>query len=380
MYTVLKTDAVKKVICDQIDRMALKPGDIIYSENQMIDICAVSRVTVRRAVKQLVNEGLLFSVRGKGVFVTGGRRSARRDSSSDDRLKLIEYIAPMGEEISNKPVYGAIQVMLATEREIARRGYKIVFTSTGGNVDEERRKVKAAVDGRYAGIMLEPVCNETNDSLLGNLELLRKSGRPYVILDHYVPDDKASNVYEDDFHGAYIAVSHLIGQGHRRILHINSDCDYLSVRRKGYKTALIDHGISIEDSLNFHGPSRMEGGKYHIEYKKLGYQAVVECLRRKTGFTAIFAVNDAAAAGAIDALRDKGLEVPSDISVVGYDDCAYEEYALTTIRRPFDEIGIIAAQSLMDQMHSGAARTPVGMQVGVKPTLVIRDSVSPPHN
>jgi LacI family transcriptional regulator len=110
-----------------------------------------------------------------------------------------------------------------------------------------------------------------------------------------------------------------------------------------------------------------------------GYHATLRLLCGSGDFSALFAFNDVSAIGAIRAIRDRGLRVPRDISVVGFDDvqsAAFQNPALTTIRQPLHDMGALAAKSLLAQISSQISREAVPRQIVVDPDLVVRESTA----
>jgi LacI family transcriptional regulator len=171
----------------------------------------------------------------------------------------------------------------------------------------------------------------------------------------------------DNRRGARLAVDHLLDLGHRRIAHVrgaegNADA---SERLLGYREALAARGVAADPALELPGDFREESG-----YAAGGRLADLEPRP-----TAVFAANDAMAIGCLAGLRSRGLEVPQDVSLVGFDDVPNARYltpALTTVRVPMAEVGSRATERLL-RMLSDPAATGVVDEV-IAPTLSIRDS------
>jgi LacI family transcriptional regulator len=111
-----------------------------------------------------------------------------------------------------------------------------------------------------------------------------------------------------------------------------------------------------------------------------GYLATQKLLASGEAFTALFSFNDVSAIGAIKALREAGLRVPQDVSVVGFDDvqsAAFQNPALTTVRQPLRRMGVLAAQTVLQQIGSGVGGN-AAQQIIVDPELVVRESTCPP--
>jgi LacI family transcriptional regulator len=168
----------------------------------------------------------------------------------------------------------------------------------------------------------------------------------------------------DDRHGAALAVRHLIEAGHRRIAFIAGSENHPDAveRFEGYKKALQDAGIDFDPKLAAVGDWHEEGG----------VRATLELLGSKTPFTALFCVNDQTAYGACLALYRKGLSVPGDVSVIGFDDLpssAYRLPPLTSVRQSIGELGDRSARAILQLIAGRRPRIdppPVG--------LVIRES------
>lgn len=197
------------------------------------------------------------------------------------------------------------------------------------------------------------------------------AGWPVVTVDREVQLPSASVVQSDHRTGATMATQHLLDLGHRRIAHLGGTPGLMvtEARRSGYVEALAHAGIDLDDSLVV--PSGF--------LEKDGYEAANELIRRDVDFTAVFAANDLSAIGALAALEEQGLRVPSEVSVVGFDDIRLSSYIrprLTTVRQDIFQLGARAAEILIDQFTSDTA---VGVLQEIMPVdLVVRESTAPP--
>jgi DNA-binding LacI/PurR family transcriptional regulator len=173
---------------------------------------------------------------------------------------------------------------------------------------------------------------------------------------------------------AELAIDHLNGLGHRRVAFIkgqrfSSDTES---RWRGIRHAMEKRGLTIVPKL----VAQLEGDQPTHEP---GYLATQRLLAEGETFTALFAFNDVSAIGAIKALREAGLRVPHDVSVVGFDDvqsAAFQNPGLTTVRQPLRTMGMLAAQTVLQQI--GATTSAVhAQQIVVDPELVVRESTCP---
>jgi LacI family transcriptional regulator len=176
-------------------------------------------------------------------------------------------------------------------------------------------------------------------------------------------------VITDSFEGAYLATDHLIKLGHTHIAHISGLDSQFSARerRRGYETALTDAGLTRDNHLWRSGDNTMESGYYLMK----------DLLQSGTVFTAVFTYNDIIALGAFRAIKEAGLRVPADMSIVGYDDILLGEFfdtPLTTVHQPIEEIARKSAELLFEKIKSDNAATP--QQIVLKPHLTVRSSTS----
>ena len=190
---------------------------------------------------------------------------------------------------------------------------------------------------------------------------------PIVLVSRAIAGASIDSVTSDDAAGAALAVDHLVGLGHRDIAHIDGGNGAgADGRRTGYATAMQRHGFAER--------ARIAAGSYTEEG---GARGVAELLAAGARPTAIFAANDLAAVGALDALARQGLSVPGDISLVGYDNtslAALRHIDLTTVEQPRLAMGRTAATLLLERLES--RRTAV-RRVVMPPTLVVRGSTAP---
>jgi LacI family transcriptional regulator len=195
---------------------------------------------------------------------------------------------------------------------------------------------------------------------------------PTVLLNCFVANHTLASVVPGELLGGYVATLHLIRAGHRRIGHIagQSWTDPSRDRLKGYRRALAEHDILYD-------PALVRPGNWE---PPTGYEHTMTLMDLPDPPTAIFLANDMMAVGAYDALKERGLRIPEDVSVVGYDDREIAQFMrppLTTVVLPHFEMGIQAAELLIDGQLRPEGRQP---QVKVDCPLVERASVAPPRN
>jgi DNA-binding LacI/PurR family transcriptional regulator len=201
--------------------------------------------------------------------------------------------------------------------------------------------------------------------------------RPLPTVTISCPDkhEWVTNIVLNHKRAAELAIGHLTGLGHRHIALIKGQA-FSSDTEPRWQA--IQHAAAKANlKLNPELMAQLEGDSPSHDP---GYFAAQRLLASKAPFTAIFAFNDVSAIGAIRAVREAGLRVPQDVSVVGFDDvqsAAFQNPALTTVRQPLRTMGILAAEAIARQIASPSDHPP-SRQVIVDPELVVRDSTCPP--
>lgn len=180
----------------------------------------------------------------------------------------------------------------------------------------------------------------------------------------------ADVVFNDDYEGSRLALEHLIELGHKHIVHLTGVGGIAINRRKAYSKIMKAAGLG---GLIFgEGQPTTEIG---------GYLAALECIKSKTKFTAIYAANDYIAAGAWSALRENGLQVPQDVSIIGYDNSPISsDYLLkfSTIDEQGTAVGRQAAVMMLERIGTNGPYTTES--VLIKPTIVLRSSTANPKS
>jgi LacI family transcriptional regulator len=254
------------------------------------------------------------------------------------------------------------EVVRGVEKVALERGFSVILCHSDYSLSQEIHYVNVLQSERVAGVLWFPATDDPSPAIL-----LAEYEIPLVILDRVVPGLQALSIVADNFRGGYLAVEHLIQNGHRRIGCIArpSELSHSQERVRGYRAALLDHGLPIEPELIIRGGFRMEDGRL----------ATHRLLELDPAPSAIFTYNDFMAIGALRAAHERGLSVPRDVSIVGFDDipqAAYTVPALTTVQQSKLEMGCRGAESLLELSFGkepGAFdQTPLEVQ------LIVRES------
>ncbi len=202
---------------------------------------------------------------------------------------------------------------------------------------------------------------------------LAHSLSPAICVSGHDTTPGVTNIVLDHERAAVLGLDHLIKLGHRRIAAIKGQ-EFSSDTEVRW-TAICEVAKRMEVPIKSELMTQMEGDSPSPE---IGYLATKKLLEKREPFTALFAFNDVSAIGAIRALREAGLGVPEDVSVIGFDDipaAAYNYPALTTIKQPLREMGRLAAEYLLKRISNGAHEA-FPAEVTVEPELIVRQSTS----
>ena len=260
-------------------------------------------------------------------------------------------------QLIGSPLYDVI--LRGILKGIDGTGYSPLFADGGWAMDKNQMALNMFLQRQVDGLII----------LNGNSpeEFLVKIARqiPIIIVGRDIAELRGQCLPFDDFEAAHKATRYLIDAGHSRIAHITGLQNHQDAieRRDGYLKALEETGTEVDPDLIIEGDFT----------EPSGVMAVEMLLMRGRIFSAIFAANDQMAFGSRLALYRRGLRVPDDVSIIGFDDQAPSAYMvppLTTIRRPPLEIGEAAGRALVDLMQGKSIAMPV-----FKSTLIIRESV-----
>ncbi len=320
-----------------------------------VSIATVSRVLngrddVAPETRELV--GRIIQERGYSA-----NRGARALSAG--RTGLVGVLVPLV-----YPVYFSAILSGATEA-LQEHDLRAVLSPTGHQHDREVTLLDRLMHGLTDGALI--VLPEESSE---ELEHLVDAGYRLVVIDPLMPlDDRIASVSAAHTSGADQAMKHLLGLGHRRIAIITGPRGWVATedRRRGYHAALASAGILPDPALEVESNFEIDGGE----------QAAFQLLDMAEPPTAIFAFNDNHAIGAIKAARIRGLRVPEDLSIVGFDDVEHATIVtpmLTTVRQPLAEMGRTAVSLLMRLLERHSLET---LHVELATRLVVRESSGP---
>jgi DNA-binding LacI/PurR family transcriptional regulator len=256
-----------------------------------------------------------------------------------------------------------VEVVDGIEQEAIAAQYHALFNTGGRSARGESGAIETLLQLRTDGLILAGAVLPARDIRAA------AATAPVVLVARPSRWADVDSVTNDDRAGAQLAVDHLVQLGHRDIVHIDGGTGAgASLRRAGYLDAMRRHGLAAR--------ARVVPGAYTEEG---GASGVGEILASGAQPTAVVASNDLAAVGALQALEERGLRVPRDVSLVGYDNtflAALGHINLTTIDQPRHQMGITAVRLLLERLDHGRRRA---KRLVVPPSLVVRGTSAPPR-
>jgi LacI family repressor for deo operon, udp, cdd, tsx, nupC, and nupG len=317
-------------------------------------IAGVSTATVSRtlAEPEKVTEETRRKVE-EAIQRIGYVRNALARSFRMQRTQTILVLLP---DVGN-PFYSLI--IQGLEEVAQHHHYRLLIGDTQNQAEREQQYLQAVRQRQVDGVI-------SLGHTLPDIPELNGKRIPIVMACEYLHDASVSSVSIDNIAAAETATEHLLSLGHRRIIFINGPAHtpLSKDRLRGYRNALKNAGVEYDPRLVRRGDFSLASGE----------QVALEIFQENLTFSAIFAANDTMAIGAIKVLRGRGLRIPDDISVIGFDDIEFAQYVeppLTTIHQPRREIGRAAMKKMIAKLANKSEK--VG-QVILGHELVLRSS------
>ena len=263
------------------------------------------------------------------------------------------------------------QTILGIENVLDPIGYHIVLHNTEYDAQKERRILENLYDMFVSNVILSSV-----DPSSKFLQSLAGQGMRFIFLDQNSDINGSSCISFDAKKGARIATNYLINQGHRDIVFATTPLTRWTRLEiyKGYKEALANAGIKLRDSFVFVGDDSEILDRQNLELE-IGRQLGNRFYDEKCPATAVLCINDMLAISFMSAINRRGINVPEDVSVIGFDDIQLAEYTtppLTTIRYTSYDVGRLAGMMLTESISEDK---PFDLQMHVTPQLIVRRSV-----
>jgi len=330
-----KYQQLRDILRKEIDEGKLKVGDRILSEEKIAERHGVSLGTVRQAMAELVNEGLIYKEQGKGTFI------------AEKKKKKTFTIGLLLTDIGN-PFFSQLARSIQEKAHILK--YSVIYYNTNDQLLRETESIDMLIKRRVDGVILVPVLKNGEERLM---QKLRKNDIPFVYLDRYLNEPASDYVIIDNLSGVRQAMEYLISLGHKKIGCISAQpfTQVLEQRVKAYKKIVRENNLATDSLVQ------------------------ISDLSMKNRPTAIFATNDIIAIGAYKAAKNKGIKIPQGLSLIGFDDIetsSHLEVPLTSISQPIDKMGQMAVEILLERSEKKDSENL--QKIVLEPKLVIRES------
>lgn len=332
-----------------------KPGDKIPSEYELAATFSVSRHTVRKALAILVSEGYINAEHGKGTFCSERMRySGKSKNIAVVTTYLSDYIFP--------------SLIQGINNVLTEKGYSIILKNTNNSRAREAKCLEDILTKDIDGLIIEPSKSEIYCRHTYLYEKMDTYGIPYVFIQGIYPQmAEKPYILMNDCKGGYDLTKYLLELGHREIAGIFKVDDIQGrERHKGYVKAIQEAGLP-------YNPDKVLW--FHTEDRTIHpIRWISDMIDQRAVIDAVVCYNDQIAAEVIRTIKEKGLRVPEDISVTGYDNSFIAREGrtkLTTIAHPHEELGRQAAVLLLELIEGKKGGT---RQYVIEPQMIKRES------
>ncbi len=259
------------------------------------------------------------------------------------------------------------RICRAAEDYAAKEAYNLFICSADEDVEKENRLIEMLIDRQVDGLIISSVQSKSTE-----FTQLKEMDLPFVLIDRHFPKLDTNYVIVDNYSGAYQAVQHLIAEGHRKIAYLAiSPAHLITIRERmrGYKEALKDAGIRMNNRLVYEIP--------HDDYRNGVEETLDKLLGSKIGVTALFTSNNSLAIAAMEYLKKKKINIPTDLALVSFDDIDLFRLSVpsvTAVAQPVDELGAKATEVLINHIKAGNDAPYPLDNITLETALQIRDS------
>ena len=351
---------IKNALKNKIESGELHVGDQVGTQQELAAQFNVSLITVKKAIAELVAEGLLVSRVRKGTFVAEWQRK-RKELSPHKTIGLV--LRDVQHQFFSLIIH-------SVEERAYELGFNVLLSNSSGSIEKEENQISHFKRLGVDGLIIASLSFEYKATPF--VQKLHDENFPYVMVS-YIHDPDYWYVGTNHELGGYLATEHLLKLGYKSIgcLHIGKGNLLSEIRKNGYALALQEYDRPFDSHLIYYlagNTTEIAADRYALGYK-FGQRFI--SLDQKPD--ALFVYNDATALGLEHSLVEWGLSIPDDVAIVGFDDVMLAQYApvpLTTIRQPTNRIGRAAVDVIQKRIEG----SDVGNRTIFKPSLVVRDS------
>ncbi len=334
-----KYKALYDWIAKSIDSRKVAFGEKLPSENMLCQKFGISRQTVRNALAELEKAEYVSRFKGKGTFVKKKVTLGRADTVGVCLSFLENYIFP--------------NVLHGIEEVLTEHGFGIDFGFGNNRVDQEAKFLRRMLDMNVSGLIVEGVKSAFPTPNEQYYKELQRANIPIVFVHNYYSNVKCPCVLMDDETLMAQLTELLIQAGHRRIAGVFKFDDLQGILRyTGFVKALMKAGLPVnEDLVAWYDSTNLESARVRTDCILEEFADVIV----KKGVTAFACYNDLIASRMVEKLEARGVRVPEDVSLVGFDNSEIvqlKKFRLTTAHHPKDLLGETAAKKLLHLIHN----------------------------
>lgn len=332
------------------------PGEQMPAESSIVRDFGVSRHTVRQAFSELEKAGYIYREKCRGTFCSDISVNIKNSTRTIAIITtyISDYIFP--------------SIIRGTEEVLSENGYTLLLFSTNNEKEKEAEALKKILNYNVDGVIIEPTASAMDNT---NIELYRELDKkriPYIMINAKYDELKPAYIIMDDVKGGYITTNYLINKGHKNIAGIFKEDDIQGLNRKeGYLRSLEENNIEI---------NRMNIGSFRTYEEKFYPSAFIRSIlaNPKNRPTAVVCYNDTIAVEVLQVARELGINVPNQLSIMGYDDSNLStatELKITTVTHPKEDMGRLAAKTIIDMIENNREK----INYVYTPEILERDSV-----
>jgi DNA-binding LacI/PurR family transcriptional regulator len=302
------------------------------------DIAQQAGVSVMTVSKALRDEPDVSASTKARIKLLAQQMGYVPDSTAQGLRTRTTHLFGLAVSSLTNPIFS--RMVLAVEERAHELGYDVILGHTLNSPEREDACLRRFLSRRVDGIFVSPVYRMAEESRM--YQEVASRNVPTVVLGHSVPFcSQFVNVEVDDLRASHAVTQHLISLGHRRIAFLSgpSATPWSAERFEGYRRALREAGLDVDDKLVFQAGRTIEDGA----------KAATQMIAETTDATAIQAVNDLVAVGCAEVLLSQGIRIPEDVSITGFGNTLVGEHfrvPLTTTRQPKYRLGIAAVESM----------------------------------
>ncbi|ACL70255.1 GntR family transcriptional regulator [Halothermothrix orenii] len=323
---------IEDIIINKIKDGILKPGKALPSERELGKELEVSRLTVRKAIQELEQKGILYKIQGKGTFVNDRKKAGEHGN----KIGVISHLY--------KGVF--MEILEGIEEGLESESYEYLLRNSQNDYKKEENIIQAMKEEGVSGFIISPVEDQKDSNVIFNL---KAEGYPIVLIDRKLNYCETDCVLSDNIDGGFKATEYLIKLGHSRIAFLTYEFRKTSSVRdriKGYRYALKLNQLELDERLLF---------SYNKDLSREEKNKILYNFIKENKPTAIIGVHNDVALDVVKMCRANNISIPEDISIICFDNTdivRHLEVPLTTLVQDARKIGYDAAKLIVKKINS----------------------------